>query len=292
MTADNDIVERLQSAGHLYATPHDAIMYEAAAEIVRLRGEAESMEQMARMQAARADAAEREVTHLRSIASAEAKGPAPAMPNWVDGLAYAQRLAVAIWSRNYREVSPQWEVCEDLMGVLSQIDNMVSGMSAADNRDAAGVDSEEDAYVIERMGKMLAEIAIIVNGPEPAGTKWSYHDLPAKVRALAAQPAAGDGPRPCTCHPDDSPPVPCARMYALHECREAAAKRPGAGDVDGTHTATPCHWIEDTDSGAWDTACGQKHLFTAGDATDNGHSFCPYCGGRLFSQLTSVEPQP
>ena len=39
-----------------------------AAEIVRLRGEAESMEQMARMQAARADAAEREVTHLRSVA--------------------------------------------------------------------------------------------------------------------------------------------------------------------------------------------------------------------------------
>ena len=50
---------------------------------------------------------------------------------------------------------------------------------------------EEDAYVIERMGKLLAEIAIVVNGPEPPLTSWSYHDLPEKVRALkeAQQPA-------------------------------------------------------------------------------------------------------
>src|SRR5580698_5196997 len=25
--------------------------------------------------------------------------------------------------------------------------------------------------------------------------------------------------RPCTCHPDDNPPVPCAQKYALTECR-------------------------------------------------------------------------
>lgn len=25
--------------------------------------------------------------------------------------------------------------------------------------------------------------------------------------------------RPCTCHPDDNPPVPCAKQYALTECR-------------------------------------------------------------------------
>lgn len=61
---------------------------------------------------------------------------------------------------------------------------------------------EEDAYVIERMGKLLAEIAIVVNGPEPPLTRWSYHDLPAKVRALkeAQQPAAAV--------PEPMPPVP------------------------------------------------------------------------------------
>ena len=55
---------------------------------------------------------------------------------------------------------------------------------------AAPADAEEDACVIDQMGKLLAEIAVIVNGPEPAGTRWSYHDLPAKVQALASTPAA------------------------------------------------------------------------------------------------------
>lgn len=33
--------------------------------------------------------------------------------------------------------------------------------------------------------------------------------------------------RPCTCHPDDNPPRPCPRKYALSECRKAAAKSGG-----------------------------------------------------------------
>ena len=48
----------------------------------------------------------------------------------------------------------------------------------------AGGDAEEDAYVIDALAHLLAEISIIVNGPEPAGTKWSYHDLPEKVAEL------------------------------------------------------------------------------------------------------------
>ena len=50
-------------------------------------------------------------------------------------------------------------------------------------------DIEEDAYVIHQLGKLLAEIAVIVNGPEPPMTRWSYHDLPEKV--LALKDAAG-----------------------------------------------------------------------------------------------------
>lgn len=30
--------------------------------------------------------------------------------------------------------------------------------------------------------------------------------------------------RPCTCHPDDNPPVPCPKQYALSECRAAAGR--------------------------------------------------------------------
>ena len=49
---------------------------------------------------------------------------------------------------------------------------------------------EESAYVIDKMAKLLAEIAVIVNGPEPPLTSWSYHDLPEKVRALKQAPPA------------------------------------------------------------------------------------------------------
>lgn len=28
--------------------------------------------------------------------------------------------------------------------------------------------------------------------------------------------------KPCTCHPDDNPPVPCPQKFALSECRAAA----------------------------------------------------------------------
>lgn len=31
--------------------------------------------------------------------------------------------------------------------------------------------------------------------------------------------------RPCTCHPDDNPPVPCPQKYALSECKAAPAPR-------------------------------------------------------------------
>ena len=34
----------------------------------------------------------------------------------------------------------------------------------------------------------------------------------------------GNCSRPCTCHPDDHPPVPCAEQYALQECLQLAAQ--------------------------------------------------------------------
>lgn len=40
------------------------------------------------------------------------------------------------------------------------------------------------------------------------------------ITALRAALAADS--RICTCHPDDNPPKPCQRKYALSECREAA----------------------------------------------------------------------
>ena len=53
---------------------------------------------------------------------------------------------------------------------------------------------DEQHYVIDKLAKLLADIAIIVNGPEPPLTRWSYHDLPEKVRALKQAPPAAAVP--------------------------------------------------------------------------------------------------
>lgn len=44
---------------------------------------------------------------------------------------YAKRLAESLWRKHYKETAPAWEACEDLMGVLTQIDNMVCGLTSA-----------------------------------------------------------------------------------------------------------------------------------------------------------------
>lgn len=45
-----------------------------------------------------------------------------------DAYGYASRLAVAIWEKHYKDAAPQWKPLDDLMGVLTQIDNMTSGL--------------------------------------------------------------------------------------------------------------------------------------------------------------------
>lgn len=40
--------------------------------------------------------------------------------------------------------------------------------------------------------------------------------------ALTARQQALQPPHPCTCRPDDNPPVPCAQEYALSGCKAAA----------------------------------------------------------------------
>ncbi len=49
--------------------------------------------------------------------------------------------------------------------------------------------------------------------------------------------------KPCTCHPDDLPPSPCARKYALDECRKAASQ-PVAWRVE-------CKWADPAVDQTW-----------------------------------------
>lgn len=41
---------------------------------------------------------------------------------------YAKQIAEHMWAKCYKQDSPNWKPLPDLAGVLSQIDNMVSGM--------------------------------------------------------------------------------------------------------------------------------------------------------------------
>jgi hypothetical protein len=63
---------------------------------------------------------------------AAATQPAGAAPQPTDeALKYATDLARSIWVRHYKEVAPKWEPFTDIMGVLSQIDNMLTGWREA-----------------------------------------------------------------------------------------------------------------------------------------------------------------
>jgi hypothetical protein len=46
-----------------------------------------------------------------------------------DAYGYASRLAVAIWEKHYKATAVNWKPLPDLMGVLTQIDNMTAGLT-------------------------------------------------------------------------------------------------------------------------------------------------------------------
>lgn len=46
-------------------------------------------------------------------------------------LNYAQELAASTWRKHYQTDAPEWKVLPDMYGVLSQIDNMLTGLSRA-----------------------------------------------------------------------------------------------------------------------------------------------------------------
>ena len=66
-----------------------------------------------------------EVRHLKAITAIKAALEAKDEP---DAYGYAKRLAEAIWSKHYKTIAPQWEPFDELIGVLTQIDNMTSGL--------------------------------------------------------------------------------------------------------------------------------------------------------------------
>ena len=76
-----------------------------------------------------------------------------------------------------------------------------------------------DAEMRHRDGRWGRVKWIEAESELPEGALLYTHPAPVVPQA---EPVSD--PRPCTCHPDDSPPVPCARKYALSECRTASGE--------------------------------------------------------------------
>jgi hypothetical protein len=70
--------------------------------------------------------------------------PVPPQPaaGWDEAAGYAERLAVTLWEKHYKNDAPQWKpLSGDLIGLLTQIDNMTSALRREAPAPAEGVKS-------------------------------------------------------------------------------------------------------------------------------------------------------
>jgi hypothetical protein len=73
----------------------------------------------------------REFARAAVLLDRQQRTPPAAPQGEADAYGYASRLAVAIWEKHYKDAAPQWKPLDDLIGVLTQIDNMSNGLSLA-----------------------------------------------------------------------------------------------------------------------------------------------------------------
>lgn len=100
--------------------------------------------------------------------------------------------------------------------------------------------------------------------------------------ALYTRPtlAAPQAERPCTCAPEDNPPIPCTRKYAFDDCMQAQAER-----AEPKRPQT-CLWSRsDDDTDVWETACGNAFTINEGAPADNEMTFCCFCGRELKGEI-------
>lgn len=99
---------------------------------------------------------------------------------------YAKRLAESIYRSAYRETAPNWQPFDDLLGILTQIDNMVTGLaSPADVARTRAEAMEEAAQVAEKQ---------VENKRNPDSYREGWNDacwsVAAAIRAKANQGGA------------------------------------------------------------------------------------------------------
>ena len=64
--------------------------------------------------------------------------------DYAAGLKYATRLAKGMWERDWKQEAPNWQPFDDLVGVLTQIDNMLAGMEKKKWRNAESSDLRDN----------------------------------------------------------------------------------------------------------------------------------------------------
>ena len=81
-----------------------------------------------------------------------------------------------------------------LVGTLRALPEHVQGVvqayaraNVAHHTAALRAELDESCAVVGKLARLLAETAIVIKGPEPDMTKWSYHDIPDGVRAIQAR---------------------------------------------------------------------------------------------------------
>jgi hypothetical protein len=99
--------EPLRPGDKLYTTPPSAAPVQEPRHIVQSNGRHSPL-----------------LTHMMN-----SRNTPPAAQQEPDAYGYAKRLAVAIWEQHYKATAPQWKPLDDLMGLLTQIDNMTAGLA-------------------------------------------------------------------------------------------------------------------------------------------------------------------
>ena len=157
-----------------------------------------------------------------------------------DAYGYASRLAVAIWEQHYKDVAPQWKPLDDLMGVLTQIDNMTSGLTRLAQPEQEPVAWRNAAI---RVGEELSSV-----GPD------GYYDMTAEQWldwAMAQDPRGKNS----LAQPEQEPVA--WMVYTLDGKSVFVTDNPT--DFSPTHKALPLYtaprqWQGLTDEEIWELA--------------------------------------
>jgi hypothetical protein len=72
-----------------------------------------------------------ENAHIKLIVERSANHEYDKAGDLADAKREAESLALYLWEKHYKEDSPNFELCDSVAGVISQIDNMTTGLSKA-----------------------------------------------------------------------------------------------------------------------------------------------------------------